>query len=266
MKMNNNNKNNNIVVVVPQNDAEAVRIVEILTSQNVKALVTKQAWGASWENLEAHIKEELATLQDSHHIYGVELMGTPLFGGTNIDHHSYDGDNRSNELCSLEQVANLIGYKLNIEDMFISSNDKEYIDGMYSLGEALAMSQEEIANMVSKVRALDRAAQGISQEQETIAEEAIVRKEVLRDDSYLVRMSHSKTSTVCDRMYGSYKNLLIISEDGEVNFFGRREIINKLKTLVSGSWSDGKPENKNGYWGGYPSDQEAIVNIVKSMI
>ena len=270
--MENNMQNkikNTMAFVVPKNDAEAVRIGEILTyktNKEVKVLVTAQTWGASWENLEKSIKEELETLQHSHQIYGVELKGTPLFSGANIDHHYYDGDDRSNEKTSLEQVAELIGYKLSLEDMFISANDKAYIPGMYALGEALAMPQEEIAKVVSKVRTLDRAAQGISQEQESIAEEAIAKKEVLNENSYLVRMSHSKTSTVCDRLFGTYKNLLIISEDGEVNFFGSGKVINKLKDLVPGSWCGGDIANDNGFWGGYPSDQESIVDIVKATL
>ena len=151
--MENNMQNkikNTMAFVVPKNDAEAVRIGEILTyktNKEVKVLVTAQTWGASWENLEKSIKEELETLQHSHQIYGVELKGTPLFSGANIDHHYYDGDDRSNEKTSLEQVAELIGYKLSLEDMFISANDKAYIPGMYALGEALAMSQEEIAKV-----------------------------------------------------------------------------------------------------------------------
>lgn len=252
--------------VTPKNDAEAVRIVEILTKANIKVLLTAQNWGASWENLEPSIKEELETLQNSHQIYGVELQGAPLFGGANVDHHCYYGDDRSNEKTSLEQVAELIGYELSLEDMFISSNDKAYIPEMYALGEALAMPQKEIIQLVSKVRALDRAAQGITEEQEMIAEEAIKNKEVLGVDSYLVRMSHSKTSTVCDRLFGTYKNLLIVSEDGEVNFFGSGKIINKLKDLVPGSWCGSDIANDNGFWGGYPSEQESIVEIVKAML
>ena len=127
-------------------------------------------------------------------------------------------------------------------------------------------TKEEIAKVVSKVRTLDRAAQGISQEQESIAEEAIAKKEVLNENSYLVRMSHSKTSTVCDRLFGTYKNLLIISEDGEVNFFGSGKVINKIKDLVPGSWCGGDIANDNGFWGGYPSDQESIVDIVKATL
>ena len=42
------------------------------------------------------------------------------------------------------------------------------------------------------------------------------------------KLSHSKTSTITDRLYGKYDNLLVLSEDGETNFFGDTEIINML--------------------------------------
>lgn len=261
-------KNNlkNLVFITPKNDAESLRIIEILKRQKVKVLVTEQTWGASWDEIEAEIKEELKALQNSHRIFGVELKGAPLYNGANIDHHWHDGDNRSNDKSSLEQVAELIGYELTLEDMFISSNDKGYIPAMYSLGESLDMSQEEIEKMVSRVRYLDRSAQGITPEQEAIAEEAIAKKEIMNEHSYLVRMNHSKTSPVCDRLYGTYKNLLIVSEDGEVNFFGAKEIINKLQDLVPGSWCGGDIQNDNGFWGGYPAVPEAIISLVKAML
>ena len=76
---------NNMVFVVPKNDAEAIRIAEILINQEIKVLVTAQTWGASWENLEKSIKEELETLQHSHQIYGIELKGNPVFSVANIE-------------------------------------------------------------------------------------------------------------------------------------------------------------------------------------
>lgn len=218
--------NNQIVVVTPVNDGEAVQIKNILEKKNIKTLVTKQGWGASWSGLEPEIKEEIKNKTKNFKIFGVELQGPAPEGAVNIDHHIYDGDDRSNERSSLEQVADLVGYKLTLYEQFVAANDKGFIPAMIELAKTKNLSETETQKMIEKVRLQDRAAQGITPEQERIAEKAIQEAEV-SDRLTVVRMSHSKTATVCDRLYGGYKNLLVISDDGEVNFFGSRRVIEK---------------------------------------
>ena len=243
--------NDKILVVTPVNDGEAVQISKILKVKNIKTLVTKQGWGASWANLEPEIKEKIESYKNKNYqIYGVELQGKAPEGAKNIDHHRYDGDDRTNEKSSLEQVAELIGYKLSLFEEFVAENDKGFIPAMIELAKTKNLGKEETQKLIEKVRLQDRAAQGITPEQERIAEKAIQEAEV-SDRLTVVRMSHSKTSTVCDRLWGGYKNLLILSEDGEVNFFGSGRVIKKLSSLVEGSWSGGDIDHDNGFWGGY---------------
>lgn len=255
------NNNNQIVVVTPVNDGEAVQIKNILKNKNIKTLITKQSWGASWSGLEPEIKKEIEEYKNKgYQIYGVELQGSAPEGTVNIDHHRYDGDDRSNEKSSLEQVSELIGYKLSLFEEFVSSNDKGFIPAMLALAKNKNLNKKETEKLIEKVRLQDRAAQEITPEQEKIAEEAIKEAEV-SDNLTVVRMSHSKTSTVCDRLWGSYKNLLIVSSDGEVNFFGSQKVIQKLSDLVEGSWSGGDLDHNNGFWGGYPQD----LNVEKEV-
>ena len=255
--------NNQILVVTPINDGEAVQIAKILKYKNVKTLITKQGWGASWDNLEPEIKKEIEELKNKNFkIFGVELQGSAPEGVENIDHHRYDGDDRTNEFSSLEQVAKLVGHRLSLFEEFISANDKGFIPAMLALAKTKNLSEKETQKLINKVRLQDRAAQGITPEQEEIAEKAIQEAEV-SDRLTVVRMSHSKTATVCDRLYGGYKNLLVISDDGEVNFFGSREVIKKLSDLVKGSWSGGDFEHNNGFWGGYPQDLDVEKEVKK---
>lgn len=257
--------NNQILVVTPINDGEAVQIAKILKDKNVKTLITKQGWGASWDNLEPEIKKEIEELKNKNFkIFGVELQGSAPEGVENIDHHRYDGDDRTNEFSSLEQVAKLVGHRLSLFEEFISANDKGFIPAMLALAKTKNLSETETKKLIEKVRLQDRAAQGITSEQEKIAEEAIREAEV-SDLLTVVRMSHSKTATVCDRLWGSYKNLLILSEDGEVNFFGERRVIEKLSDLVEGSWSGGDLDHDNGFWGGYPQNLD-IEKEVKNLL
>lgn len=255
------NNNNQIVVVTPVNDGEATQIEKILKENNIKTLVTKQGWGASWSSLEPEIKKEIEEYKNKgYQIYGVELQGSAPEGTVNIDHHRYDGDDRSNEKSSLEQVSELIGYKLSLFEEFVSANDKGFIPKMIELAKTRNLSKEETQKLIEKVRLQDRAAQGITPEQEEIAEKAIQEAEI-SDSLTVVHMAHSKTSTVCDRLWGQYKNLLIVSSDGEVNFFGERRVIETLSNLVEGSWSGGDLDHDNGFWGGYPQD----LNVEKEV-
>jgi len=256
--MSNNSK---ILIVTPVNDGEAVQIAKILKNENIKTLITKQGWGASWSGLEPEIKKEIENYKNKNYkIFGVELQGSAPEGVENIDHHRYDGDDRSNEKSSLEQVAELIGYKLTLYDQFVAENDKGFIPAMLTLAKNKNLDKKETQKMIEKVRLQDRAAQGITPEQEEIAEKAIQEAEV-SDRLTVVRMSHSKTATVCDRLFGRYKNLLILSEDGEVNFFGEKRVIERLSSLVKGSWSGGDLDYDNGFWGGYPQD----LNVEKEV-
>lgn len=257
--------NNQILVVTPINDGEAVQIAKILKDKNVKTLITKQGWGASWDNLEPEIKKEIEELKNKNFkIFGVELQGSAPEGVENIDHHRYDGDDRTNEFSSLEQVAKLVGHRLSLFEEFISANDKGFIPAMLALAKIKNLSEKETQKLIEKVRLQDRAAQGITPEQERIAEKAIQEAEV-SDLLTVVRMAHSKTSTVCDRLFGRYKNLLILSEDGEVNFFGEKGVIERLSSLVKGSWSGGDLDHDNGFWGGYPQNLD-IEREVKNLL
>ena len=258
--------NNQIVVVTPVNDGEATQIAKILKEKNIKTLIKKQGWGASWSGLEPEIKKEIENYKNKNfEVFGVELQGKAPEGAVNIDHHKYDGDDRSSDKSSLEQVADLIGYKLSLYEEFIAANDKGFIPKMIELAKTKNLSKEQTEKLIQKVRLQDRAAQGITSEQEEIAKKAIEEAEVF-DLLTVVHMSHSKTATVCDRLYGRYKNLLIVSSDGEVNFFGEKRVIEKLSSLVEGSWSGGDLDHDNGFWGGYPSQDLDIEKEVKNLL
>ena len=160
----------------------------------------------------------------------------------------------------------------------IGANDAAYIPGMMEMGAA----PEEIA----RVRRRDRMCQGITEEQEKEAERAISKKEEICGVT-IVRMAHSKTATVADRLFEKDKqqNLLILSDDGEANYFGDGKLCKMLQGNVIGEqpapwdanqtipvydnfggWNGGAglgDENGNAFWGGYP-DHEKVLNYIVS--
>ena len=253
--------------VVPSNDLEAVAIIKLLEREGEKYFVTGQAWGASWEKLEDEIKEQILEAKEQQtNIYGVELQGNE-HGVINVDHHIYGEDDRSNEKSSIEQVAEILDVELSVAELFVAANDKGYIPEMLVLAEKLGISKEQAEMIIRDVRLRDRKMQGVTKEQEEQAEEAIAKLGEIKEKRELIEINlpHSKTSTITDRLYGKYENLLVISEDGETNFYGKTQIINKLNSKFPGGWSGGQLEQGSGFWGGY-ANQEQISAVVNGCV
>lgn len=253
--------------VSPNNDLEAKTIIEMLQREGEEFLVTGQAWGASWEKLEEELKTKIAEARKrGQEVYGVELQGDSN-GAINVDHHTYGEDDRSNPKSSIEQVAAILGVELTLDEQFVSANDKGYIPAMEKLGEELGISPEDLKEIIANIRMRDREMQGVTIEQEAQAQEAVEKLGDLREKRDYISMDlpHSKTSTVTDRLYGKYDNLLITSGDGETNFYGTTEIIKMLSEKFPGGWSGGQLDQGSGFWGGY-ADQSAIKAEVQNMI
>ena len=258
---------NNRLWVTPNNDLEAKTIVEMLEKNEEEYLVTGQAWGASWEKLEEELKEKVEKAkQNGKSVYGVELQGDSN-GAINIDHHIYGEDDRSNPKSSIEQVADILGVELTLDEQFVSANDKGYIPAMQELGANLGIEEKDLQEIIENIRMRDREMQGVTSEQEAQAQEAVEKLGDLSEKREYIAMDlpHSKTSTVTDRLFGKYDNLLITSADGETNFYGKTEIINMLNEKFPGGWSGGQLDQGSGFWGGY-ANQDEIKAEVKKLI
>lgn len=253
----------NRLFVCPKNDAEALRIAEILKERGEKVLITGQGWGASWENLEEEVKKEVEELWKKYQlglssrpvVYGIELQGKALnVLCENIDHHAYADEDRSNSKSSLEQVAEIINYEMSLYDKFVAANDTGYIPKMLELAKEYNLSEKETQDIIKKVRALDRKGQGVTEEQEEQAEKAISNM-IKVNDKIVIKSPHSKCATYTDRLFGEYKELIIFSDDGEVNYYGKKSVIDHLFNDYQG-WKGGDIENDNGFWGGYPPKED----------
>lgn len=183
---------------------------------------------------------------------------------TVVDHHG----ELSSRPASIFQVYDLIGRpQLSSATLrwveLIAANDSGFIPAMLAIG---ATAQE-----VARIRSFDRTCQGITPEQEAEAEQAIENREV---DGRLtfVRMPHSKCATVTDRLHtaaggAGYDQLLIVSGDGETNFFGDGALCALLKEKFDG-WNGGNglgQEGGNAYWGGYATQVE-IEEFVRQQL
>ena len=244
-------KKNNFVFFLGGRDAEMVEIAKVLAEAGIEVIDHNLGWGASASAYAA----EIATVSPGKTPVLVELTKDIELpeGAILVDHH---GD-RASEPASILQVLNLLGLKPSRRQLLIAANDSGYIPGMLAIG----ATTEEVA----VVRLADRSAQGITPEQETAAETAINTLTV-HGRLTVVNLPHSKCATVTDRLFGQYDQLLILSGDGEVNFYGDGLLCTALKLKFEG-WNGGSGLGKSGgsaFWGGYPNQDEA-ENFIRSV-
>lgn len=166
-----------------------------------------------WENacLSAYRKEITDYTGDDTPLWvGIELqedMNLPS-NYISIDHHNRNAHKPS----SLEQVAELLEIPLSRQEQLIAANDRAYIPGM----KALQASDAEIAG----IRQADRAFQGVTEEEEKLAELAIREHIQVCDNLIVVRALCHRFSPICDRLF-PYDRLLVFTDE-EWMFYGKQ--------------------------------------------
>lgn len=223
-------------------------------------------WGASVKDYE---KEILDLLQKWKQPVAIELSGAGEWAFKqvrSIDHH---GELTKNP-AAISQVLELIGVEPNLEDELIAANDRWYIPELIRTLEKYGIrNSKEQRKHIDYIRALDRAAQGITSQQEKQAQDAINKKEILLDGKLLIITSpHSKTSVYADRLYGTYSNLLILADDGEINFYGNGvlcEALHKKFWGWAGNINYGKDTNETAYRGWYFEANEVKEFIINTL-
>ena len=198
-------------------DAEMVEIRNILEAQGLTYHDKKLSWGAC---LSAY-KDEIASLPADVTPVFIELtpdIPTPT-NAKIIDHH--DEKAGRDKKTSIEQVADLLGVELSRRQKLISANDRGHIRAMREL----CATGEEIA----EIRALDRKAQGVTEDDEKLAEKSIEEHlENVTDDAVIVNSLTNKTSPVFDRLYDKYAHIFVFTTDGEMNYSGTGAVVNSL--------------------------------------
>lgn len=130
--------------------------------------------------------------------YGIELMEdcrAPV-NYVRIDHHN----DFSNRPASILQVATLMNVVPDRYLQLVAANDAGYIPAMLEMG----ATEEEIM----RIRRRDRAAQGVTEEDELLAEESIKKGLSQINGILFVHSFTSRFSAICDRLY-PYHRLLI---------------------------------------------------------
>ena len=197
-------------------DLEMMEIRNLLILNNEEFEDKNLSWGAKLNDYKTVLdkyKDENIT------IYGIELEAdiTPTKNYVEIDHHGKNDDKSS----SLEQVAEILKIKLNDDQMLIAKNDSRYISGM----KCLCATQEKI----DEIRAKDRKAQGITQEDEDLAKASL--NIALCNKSNYIFSKTSHFSAVSDLAYYKFDNYIIYN-DNKIVFYGykKENILEFLKS------------------------------------
>ena len=176
-----------------------------------------------------------------------------------IDHH---GD-RSSEEASILQVVRILGCAPTWDQKLVAANDSGYIPAMLREGASL----EAVAN----IRRRDREAQGVTEEMEKQAEEAVSNYREARG-VIIVHIPHNKFSTVTDRLFSQWEdgkeNLVVVCDthgpECEVYYFGRGDICRDIKTKWNG-FGGGQgfgDRTKNAFAGCKTAIPVDVVNFV----
>lgn len=198
-------------------DLEMQVIAQILADRNV---IFKDNH-LQWDNaLLSQYEEDMQQYgnKEPFIIYGVELKEdvTPPTNYIRIDHHN----NYATYPSALEQVASILNYTLNRYQSLVAANDKAYIPGMQKIG----ASSEEI----NLIRLEDRKAQGITKNDEILAQEVIKNGIEKIGGLYVIFTTINRFSPICDRLY-PYEKLLIYTPD-ELIYYGKG--VNSIKKIL----------------------------------
>jgi len=241
-------------------DAEMLEILNILQEKGEPFFDKHLSWGASLSEYES----ELKNLPDDIIPVFIELKADCPYpeNAILIDHHDeLSGKDRK---TSIEQIADLLGIRLNRRQQLISANDRGHIREMRRTG----ATEEEI----SEIRESDRRAQGVTVQDEQNAEASVRnRLERFGDRTAVIDSLTNKTAAVFDRVYGQYDSVFVYTPDGEMNCSGKGEMICRLVRIYKEKqqndlsvifwWGGGLPDY--GYFGtNNPMSKEELKAMV----
>jgi hypothetical protein len=180
-----------------------------------------------------------------------------------VDHHNERAG--KDVPTSLEQVFRLIGLPSKAWDRdleLIAANDRGHVSAMRSL--VPPATDDELR----RIRAADRAAQGISAAEEAAASAAIASslRSELAGKLTIVELPHGRIATVTDRLDADlggpgFRNLLVRCPD-LVFFVGAGNAIAALRERWPDSFCGGELPLR-GYWGRTaPTPLESILELL----
>ena len=221
-------------------DLEMVTIRDLLKEVVPAAYFDKHlGWGAAASAYQEEIAHCLAEGRVPVLVELANDLGPDAERVIIIDHHGPRSG--ADAPSSLHQVFALLGLPAARWTRWfdlVLANDVGYIPALLEMG---ATAEE-----VERMRAEDRAAQGITADQEAEGARAAANREVLPGGKLtVIHLGHSRTAAAVDRLHPvlggpGHENLLVCCPD-EVNFFGAGTLVRALDARFPGGWFGGGP-------------------------
>jgi len=256
------------------NDGESAIICDICQRLSLDIRVSKQKLGAT---LEKELDDAPDTFKNlRRNVVIVEIPGPTTEEKLRhdhsiliIDHHGYPELNRMHAYSSLEQFADLIGYKLTRFEMGIAINDRSFIDGLVERG----YSSKEI----EEIRRYDLKKQKFEEKDFELLEKTYAEGK-MEGHMYVVKTTHDKTSYLSDIHILNYPewrsrpDLVVVNLDEQgrcvkVSFSGKPANAKVLHEKLKGYF--GSDEAYSMYWGktfDTPVDEKELLSSVTSSL
>lgn len=183
-------------------DLEMEEIEKILIQNKLNYHDLHLQWGAKLSKYSSFFDNE-------HTFVGIELeqdLNPPLHY-IDIDHHN----DKAHLPTSIEQTAALLHIELTRFQNLVAANDKGYIPAMKARG----ATDEEVLT----IRKADRAAQGVTEKDEQLAEESIAKHQRKFGNLIYIESLTPKFSPITDNLYPVDK--LMISHSGKFVYYGK---------------------------------------------
>lgn len=242
-------RTNDLVVCLGGHDLEMVEIARLLTALPD---VTVHDHGAHWgAKASEYLGEIRAALTAGRRVVLVELaddLSTDLPHDRLVwvDHHGPRAG--ADTPTAIEQIFALFGFPPEAwtrDRALVAANDRGHIAAL----QAAVATDDEIRD----IRTRDRRAQGVTEQDEAQARDAISAAEARFGGRLtVVRLPHRRSSTVTDFLHPShggrgYENLLVLSPE-QTSFYGDGRSIDALRAAYPESWCGGELPVR-GYWG-----------------
>lgn len=253
------------VFLLGGHDLEMMTVKRILEDNNHHVEDKK----LNWSNARlSEYKEELERYSsDRYCIYGIELQedGFDILpeNYVRIDHHNHLQSRPS----ALEQVAEIIGHRLNEDELLIAANDSGYYPEMKEFLSEVHQdwTPEQIRTRMDEIRKEDRRCQGV----EDWEEDAALKTVGFKYGEYtLVITNLEHFSPICDALW-PYERLLIcrpVEGKASLCYYGNgaQDTLAEFRrnNIDIDTYSGGGPD---GYWGIIDKDisLERLYDIVR---
>lgn len=234
-------------------DREMTEIGQVILAKNQPFMSLGLGWGAKASAYQEFFK----TLTDQGFtLVAIELEeDTDLPEGTVIINH-HDGAH-AGKPASILQVLEIFGMQPTADQQILAEVDN---GGGPKVLRSIGFTPDQIRTWAAGDTA-------VSDDQAQEIDRAWEAREVTGALT-VVRMSHSKAVALCFRVAGEYQSLIVISGDGEVNFFDNSDVIRALNEKFGG-WSNIAADEQTGYWGKNkmsPDEQEEILRFVQATL